>query len=210
MPDRREVIEGVFSVFAMAHTMTFDGPDGLQETRPWDGSPDAPGTFTYASMPCSGKAPVNNVSTDLPALGGAVPGARVPVSTRTHPMSFEVTESEGATCLTGSIALTVCHLGPGPTDEADPVPDVDRDRIRVEWTARIDVRTDELVTWRGTFSLVGGTGTYSQLGGEGDIAGYFFCFDPGGCAALGALHDCQYSMIGRYRVPAAGLPGRAS
>lgn len=45
---------------------------------------------------------------------------------------------------------------------------------------------------------------YTALRGEGEIAGYFFCFEPDGCAALGALRDSQYAMIGRYRVPAGG------
>jgi hypothetical protein len=205
-----DVIEGAFSLFAMVHTMTFDGPDGPQETRPWDGSPDAAGPFTYASKPCSGNAPVNNVSSDLPALGGTIAGSRVPVSTRTQPMTFQVSERHGATCLTGSVALTVCHLGPGSTDEADPVRDPDRDRITFDWSAQVDVRSEELLTWSGTFSLTGGTGAYAQLGGEGDIAGYFFCFDPGGRRALGVFRDGQYAMIGRYRVPRASAPAVTS
>lgn len=207
MASPTEVLEGTFSLFAMVHTMRFDGPDGLQETRPWDGSPTARGPFSYASKPCSGQAPVNNVSTDLPALGGTVAGSRAPISTRTHPMTFEVAEDAedpGTTRLTGSIVLTVCHLGPGPTDEAEPVRDPDRPRISVDWSAQVDVRTDELVTWCGSFALGGGTGPYALLGGEGDIAGYFFSFDAGGRRSLGVFPDGQYAMIGRYRIPRHG------
>lgn len=116
------LIEGDFSLFAMAHTMVFDGPAGRQETLPWNGSPDARGPFTYASLPCTGNAPVNNVSTDLPTLGGALPGGQVPVSTRTHPLRFEVFQAGGIAELRGTITLTVCHLRSGSTPEPDPIP----------------------------------------------------------------------------------------
>lgn len=192
--------EGAFSLFAMAHTMAFDGPAGREETVPWDGSA-VDGPFSYASKPCSGEAPVNNVSTDLPALGGAVADSRVPVSTRTHPLRFHVADDGGTLRLRGSILLTVCQLGPGPTREPDPVADGDKPRIAVEWDAVVDRRAAELVTWRGAFTIAGGTGPYEDLRGEGDIAGYFFCFDPAGCVSLETFRDCQYAMIGRYRVP---------
>lgn len=196
--------EGAFSLFAMAHTMAFDGPAGWEETVPWDGSAVG-GPFSYASKPCSGEAPVNNVSTDLPALGGAVPSSRVPVSTRTHPLRFHVADEDGSLRLRGSILLTVCQLGPGPNTEPDPVAEGDKLRIAVDWDAAVDRRAAELVTWRGTFTIAGGTGRYEALRGEGDIAGYFFCSDPAGCVSLGTFRDCQYAMIGRYRVPGEGI-----
>lgn len=192
--------EGAFSLFAMAHTMAFDGPAGREETVPWDGSAVG-GPFSYASKPCSGEAPVNNVSTDLPALGGVVAGSRVPVSTRTHPLRFHAADDGGILRLRGSVLLTVCQLGPGPTTAPDPVADGDKPRISVDWDAAVDRRAAELVTWRGAFAIVGGTGRYEGLRGEGDIAGYFFCSDPAGCVALGTLRDCQYAMIGSYRIP---------
>lgn len=197
-------VSGVFSLFGMVHTMPFTDADGeQQEAVPWDGSATAGDRFIYASKPCSGNAPVNNLATDLPALGGAVPGSRVPVSVRSHPFRFRATESGGVVRLAGVIALTVCQLRPGSTADSDPVPDSAKARIDVEWDADVDRRSVELVTWRGTFSVRGGTGRYAQLRGEGDIAGYFFCFDPDGCAARGALLDAQYTMIGRYRIPVA-------
>lgn len=201
--------QGVFSLFAMVHTMAFEGPAGREEAAPWDGAAVG-GPFCYASMPCTGEAPVNNVSTDLPALGGTIPGSRVPVSTRTHPLRFEVAAAGGALHLRGSVVLIVCHLRPGATAGDDPTGDGDRPRIEFGWEATVDRRTPELVTWQGSFDIAGGTGRYEALRGEGDIAGYFFCSDPAGCAPLGEYRDCQYAMIGRYRIPAAAVaePGR--
>lgn len=195
-----DVSEGVFSLFAMAHTMTFAGPAGAAETVPWDGLATG-GPYSYAAMPCTGDAPVNNVSSDLPALGGEVTGARAPASTRTHPMRFDVAQDGATFVLDGSLTLTVCHLRPGPTRDPDPVPDHVKPRIAVAWQGRVDRRTPELVSFRGRFAIVGGAGGYERLRGEGDIAGYFFCFDPHGCAALGAFRDCQYALIGSFRVP---------
>ena len=200
-----DVLEDAFSLFAMVHTRPYETPDGLRDTRPWDGSPDAAGVFSYASMPCNGQAPVNNVSTDLPALGGAVPGSRVPVSTRTHPMSFEVGRDGEAVRLRGGIVLTVCHLGPGPTEEGDPVGDLERPRIALEWSATVGARTSGLVTWHGRFTLTGGTGPYAELAGEGDVAGYFFTFERNREAGDDALRDGQYAMVGRYRIPAGAV-----
>lgn len=202
--------QGVFSLFGMVHTMAFGGPAGRQEPAPWDGA-SVGGPFCYASMPCTGEAPVNNVSTDLPALGGTIPGSRVPVSTRTHPLQFEVTETGGGLHLRGSILLTVCHLGPGATAAGDdPAGDTDTPRIEFGWQATVDRRTPELVTWRGSFDIAGGTRSYEALRGGGDIAGYFFCSAPAGCAPLGEYRDCQYAMIGRYRIPTGAVaePGR--
>lgn len=204
------VLEDAFSLFAMVHTRTYDTPDGERETRPWDGSPDAAGVFTYASMPCHGQAPVNNVSTDLPALGGSLAGSAVPVSTRTHPMSFEVVQDGDAVRLQGTIVLTVCHLGPGPTDEADPAPDPERPRITLDWSATVGTRTDDLVVWHGRFTLTGGTGPYAGLAGEGEAAGYFFSFGGNRRPGERVLRDGQYALVGRYRVPAdaaAPAPG---
>lgn len=197
-----EMVEGAFSLFAMVHTMTLEGPEGAVETHPWDGV--AAGGFSYASMPCSGDAPVNNVATDLPALGGTMSGSRVPVSVRSHPLRMEVDASGG---LRGSIALTVCRLGPGPTADPDPVADLAKPRIKVGFEGAVDRRDATFVPWSGTFTLRGGTGRYAQLGGEGHIAGYFFSKDAQEGAARGALLDGQYAMIGRYRIPAPAAGG---
>lgn len=203
--DDAAVIQGAFGLFAMVHTMTYEGPHGAEDTRPWDGSPQPGGPYTYASLPCNAEAPVNNVSSDLPALGGAVAGARAPASTRNHPLRFDVLHDDGALTLQGSIALTVCQRGPGSTAVADAVPDVDKDRIDLAWTARVITRSDELISWRGRVELVGGTGVYQQLRGAGDIAGYFFCFAAEGCAELGVFRDAQYAIVGDYCIPAAAM-----
>jgi hypothetical protein len=202
-----DVLEDAFSLFAMVHTRSYETPDGPRDTRPWDGSAGAAGVFTYASMPCRGQAPINNLSSDLPVLGGALPGGRVPASTRTHPLSFEVERDGDAVRLRGAIVLTVCRLGPGATGEDDPTPDPERPRITLDWTATVGTRTAELVTWHGRFSLTGGTGPYGELAGGGEVAGYFFNFDREGATDDGpALRDGQYALVGRYRVPVAALP----
>lgn len=201
--EAERVLEGDFSVFAMVHTMDFGGPDGRVDPAPWDGSRGARGPFTYASKPCNGDAPVNNVATDLPALGGAVPGSRVPASVRSHPLRFEVTQAGDVTALRGTISLTVCQLRSGSTGDDDPVPDHAKPHIEIGWSGQVSRLGPELVTWRGSFTILGGTGRYARLRGDGDIAGYFFCFDPQGCAPHGVLQDGQYAMIGRYRIPEA-------
>lgn len=202
------VLEDAFSLFAMVHTRSYETAGGPRDTRPWDGSPDATGLFTYASMPCSGQAPVNNMSSDLPTLGGSLPGSRVPASTRTHPMSFEVRRDGGNVRLHGGIVLTVCHLGPGPTAEDDGTPDLERPRITVDWSATVGTRTAALVTWHGGFTLTGGTGPYRRLAGEGDIAGYLFTFDRNRRADDETLlRDAQFALVGRYRIPAPVAPG---
>lgn len=200
------MLEGVFSLFAMVHTMSFEGAAGWEETVPWGGERAGGGPFSYASMPCTGEAPVNNVSSDLPALGGAVPGSRVPVSMRTHPLRFDVAEAGGAVRLRGSITLVVCQLQPGSTATPEPVADGDKPRIEVSWEAAIDRRGRALVSWRGTFALAGGTGRYEPLRGEGEIGGYFFSYQPD----REVFGDGQYAMIGRFRVPddAATARGR--
>lgn len=202
------MLEGVFSLFAMAHTLTFAGPSGPQETVPWDGSARPGGSFTDASRSCSDDAPVNNVSTDLPTLGGAVDGGRAPVSTRTHPMRFDIVEDRDVTRLRGGITLVVCHLASGSTSVPDPTPDHRKPRIEVRWSAQVGARTGEQVSWQGTFEIVGGTATYAALRGEGDIGGCFSCSEARDDAARADLHDCQYAMIGRYRIPAAAVRSR--
>lgn len=117
---------GTVCLDAMAHTRGFVSPDDPRETAPWDGR-TAGGPFSYASKTCGAEAPLNNLSSDLPALGGVLEQGRVPASTRTHPLSFAVSRANGATVLSRMISLVVCQLGTGSTD--DPVADVDRPRI---------------------------------------------------------------------------------
>ncbi len=102
----------------MAHTP--DWPSATDVT-PWDGQSE--GSFTYRGIPCSGNAPVNNISSDLPTYNTRVPGSRSPASTRAHPLQFTV---QGNT-LHGHIAWTVCNLTGGPT--TDGLADTERDKI---------------------------------------------------------------------------------
>lgn len=187
--------EGTFCLFAMVHTLGFVAPDGTRDTVPWDGRTPG-GPFSYASKPCSAEAPVNNVSSDLPVLGGVLEHGRVPASTRTHPLRFAVSRASGATVLRGTISLVVCQLGPGSTTEA--VADVDRPRIEVTWRAPAQRCGARLVTFQGTFAVMGGTGPYRSLQGAGDIGGYFYTADPE--APAGVLLDAQYGLLGRYRL----------
>ncbi|MDP9429447.1 MAG: hypothetical protein M3Q47_11485 [Actinomycetota bacterium] len=196
-------VRGSFSLVAMAHTTQYAGADlAAQQPKPWDGSGQDAGPYRYAGIPCTGNAPVNNISGDLPTFNALVPGSRVPASTRSHPLEFEVTEGEdGVVQMEGSVELTVCQLRPGVTPDPDPVPDPEKDRIRIEWTAQAVEATEETVVWQGSLQIAGGTGPYEQLRGEGRIAGYFFCFAPEGCAELGEFRDVQFTMSGSYTVP---------
>ena len=84
-PRSESGLRGYFSAVLMVHTP--DWP-AATDVKPWDGFTD--GTFTYRSIPCSGNAPVNNISTDLTTYNTQIPGSRVPASTRAHPLEFTV------------------------------------------------------------------------------------------------------------------------
>jgi hypothetical protein len=101
--------------------------------------------------------------------------------------------------LTGRITFDVCSRTGGAT--TDGVPDTAREKIFVDWWARYTRTSPEEVSWSGAFRIAGGTGTYQDLTGNGQISGYFFCFAPQGCAALGNYGDGQYVMIGNYADP---------
>lgn len=206
-----EEIRGSFSMVAMAHTTSYGGAGIEQEARPWDGTAETGGPYRYAAIACSENAPVNNISSDLPSFNTMIPGSRIPASTRSHPLQFDVVEGEGGELqLKGSIELTVCQLRPGVTPDPDPVPDAEKDRIQFEWTADFDEATAESVVWRGQFQIAGGTGPYEDLAGDGTIAGAFLCFAPEGCEELGEFRDVQYSLIGTYRVPTDALDESAA
>jgi hypothetical protein len=198
-----EEVRGSFSLVAMAHTTPYAGADlEEQQPNPWDGGVEGEGPYRYAAIPCTGDAPVNNISGDLPTFNALVPGSRVPASTRAHPLEFTVTEGDdGEMQLEGTLELTVCQLRPGVTPDPDPVPDPEKDRISVEWTAQAVEAAEETVVWQGPLEIVGGTGRYEQLRGEGTIAGYFFCFAPEGCAELDEFRDVQFTMSGSYTAP---------
>ena len=188
-----EGLEGTFGLAAMVHTM--DWPNN-PAVVPWDGKSN--GEFIYRAIPCAGNAPMNNIGTNLPTYNSMIPGSRSPASTRSHPFKFSVKDGK----MSGSIDLTVCKLGPGPT--TDGRPDADRDRISFEFAAESGNRTREEATFSGPFSIKGGTGRYAELRGEGMIRGYFMCFDPKGCAEgnKGMFRDMQYVMEGKYSDPA--------
>ena len=186
-------VEGTFGLAAMVHTP--DWPNNAQVT-PWDGKSD--GEFVYRAIPCAGNAPMNNISSNLPTYNGLIPSSRSPASTRSHPFKFNVKADQ----MTGSIALTVCKLAPGPTNDGRP--DIERDRINIEFTATATRSTPEEATFSGTFVIPGGTGRYEKLTGSGTIRGYFMCFDPKGCVEgnKGMLRDMQYVLEGRFNDPA--------
>ena len=196
---------GTFSLLMMVHTQSSSFGD-LPNVKAWDGR-FRTGRFAYRSIPCSGNAPVINISSDLPTYNGRVRGSRVPASLRAHPFSFRVqrTRSRGRE-MVGTMTLTVCKLGPGPTPTPDPVPDEEKPRIRVTFRARYERMNAETLRYAGTFRIRGGTQRYEDLTGSGEIGGYLFCFNPRGCRALGGEYlDGQMSLQGRYRDPTPQL-----
>lgn len=184
---------GDFNLLAMVHTTPYLDHDlGPQNPVPWDGAEQG-GPFRYAGIPCSGNAPVNNISTNLTTYNSRLPGSRSPASTRSHPLEFTV---EGPK-LHGTLELTACGLRGGPT--TDGVADTQRNRIFFTWEANYEQTSPEEVTWSGTFQITGGTGVYEDLRGYGRVSGYFFCFAPAGCESLDEFRDGQYAMTGKYR-----------
>lgn len=190
---------GDFSLMAMVHTTQYQDADlVMQDPNPWDGSA-ARGPYRYASIACTGNAPVNNISTNLTTYNSRLPESRSPASTRNHPFEFVV---QGPT-LRGSVVLTACQQGPGATESPDPVPDGRKDKIFLNWTATYERTSPEEVSWSGRFAITGGTGIYEDLTGRGAVSGYFFCFADEGCESLGEFRDAQYTMTGTYRDPTA-------
>lgn len=186
--------EGSFGLAAMVHTPNWPNNP---EVAPWDGKSD--GEFVYRAIPCSGNAPMNNISSNLPTYNSLIPGSRSPASTRSHPFKFTVKDGK----MTGTINLTVCKLAPGPTK--DERPDTARDRIYINFQADSKRRSAEETIFSGSFKITGGTGRYAKLAGEGIIRGYFMCFDPEGCGGgpnKGNFRDMQYVLDGNFSDPA--------
>lgn len=194
---------GDFSLQAMAHTSTAQFPT-LFNVKPWDGT--SLGRFSYRSIPCSGNAPVNNISSNLPSYNTRVGESRAPSSTRLHNLSFRVARTKNGTEMLGRTSIVVCQLKSGPTANPDPVSDEVKPRIRVTWRAKFVRDNAESLSFRGTFKLVGGTQRYEDIAGAGTIAGYLFCFAPEGCAGSGGRFlDAQVSMQGNYQDPTPQL-----
>jgi len=189
-------IQGSFHLLAMAHTALWPGNAGVV---PWNGQSD--GDYVYRAIPCSGNAPVNNLSSNLPSYNSLIAGSRSPASTRSHPFRFTVSNGH----LDGAIDLTVCQLAPGPCE--DGLDDAQRDRIHVRFEAQAS-RGDAVaeVTFSGRFVIAGGSGRYEQLSGEGTIQGSFFRLprsdDPTDQGSSVMLRDVQYVLVGTFTDPA--------
>jgi hypothetical protein len=201
----RTGVNGRFSLMMMSHTSSDAGP--LPGVNPWNGSRQPSSQrFAYRSIPCSGPAPVNNISSDLPSYNARVSGSRVPSSVRAHPFSFRVVRARGGGSeMRGAITFTVCKLASGATPTPDPIPDAQKPKIRVAFRATFAKTSVEEVHYSGTFRLIGGTGRYRDLTGAGRIEGYLFCFAPEGCRPGGKLLDEQYTLQGNFRDPTPQL-----
>lgn len=186
-----------FSLILMVHTL--DSP----KTTPWDGKLANDGKiFTYRSIACTGNAPVNNISSDLPSFNGRVAGSSLPNSLRGHPFAFRTVKTKrNGWMLRGIITIKVCKLGSGPTQSPDPVPDEQKPQINVKFLVKPKKVNGDDLHFSGKFQLRGGTGRYEGLTGSGQIAGYFLCFASGGCKQFGYYHDVQFVMHGTYKSP---------
>ena len=198
-------VSGRFSLVMMSHTTSAGAQ--LPGVNPWNGSRQASNErFAYRSIPCSGPAPVNNLSTDLPSYNGRVAGSRLPNSARAHPISFRVVRVRGGGSeIRGNITLTVCKLASGPTATPDPIPDAQKPKIRVFFRAGFARTSLQEVSFSGTFKLIGGSGRYRDLTGAGRIAGYITCFGEQGCGPDRTLLDTQYTLQGNFRDPTPQL-----
>jgi hypothetical protein len=197
-------VNGQFSLIIMTHT-TNSSFGNLPGVNPWNGARRRGERFVYRSIPCSGMAPVNNISSDLPSYGGRVEGSRVPSSVRAHPMAFTLRKREGRWQMKGRFRFTVCKLGSGPTPADDPVPDAQKPKFNVTFVASFRRISAEVLRFAGSLRLRGGTGRYEDLTGAGQIAGYLFCFAPEGCTPNGRYLDAQMVMHGNYRDPTPQL-----
>ena len=208
-PGKRPAVRGMsgkFSLIMMVHTS--DGGYGtLPGVNPWNGSLHPGAHYVYRSIPCSGDAPLNNISSDLPSFEGRVPGSRSPSSLRAHPFAFRLhkTKTQGWRMI-GAIKLTVCQLKGGPTFKFDPITDELKPKITVNFDAAPRRITPEILHFDGTFKLSGGTQRYHALTGAGKISGYLFCFAVKGCQATGGRYlDGQFVMQGDYADPTPQL-----
>jgi hypothetical protein len=202
---KRAGVAGDFSLIMMAHTSSSTFGD-LPGVNPWDGKRRAGTTFRYRSIPCTGLAPVNNISSDLPSYGARVPESKAPSSLRAHPFQFKLRKVDGKWQMRGKMTLTVCQLKGGPTPDPDPVPDADKPKINLDFTATFNKHSSENLNWSGTFRLRGGTGRYEDLTGSGTIGGYLFCFAPDGCKKIGKGYlDTQMVLKGKYEDPTPQL-----
>lgn len=184
-------MSGDFSLMAMVHTTSsFDQQRQVLEPKPWDGSGEG-AAFRYSSAPCSGNAPLNNISSNLTTYNSRLPGSLSPASTRNHPLEFDARNGT----LRGRIVLTACQLQRGATADA-PESDAAKPKIFFDWIAKYTKTSEHEAAWSGTFKITGGTGTYEGIKGSGSISGYFFCFS--GCSGE-QLTDGQYTMNGKYR-----------
>lgn len=202
-------VGGDFSLIQMIHTTASTPNFTVPATNPWNGSRTTGKNFTYRGIPCTGAAPVNNIASDLPTYGARVQGSRAPSSMRAHPFRIRLRRArEGGWEMLGRVRFTVCKLSGGPTPAPDPVPDADKSKIDMRFKARFNRVSVENLNWSGTFTLNGGTGRYEDLEGSGQIAGYFFCFNPQGCGGTGRNYlDGQFVMDGEYRDPTPQLAG---
>lgn len=194
-------VNGKFSMVIMAHTGGSPGAYEVTDAEAPQSGLEPGDEFTYRSIECSGAAPVNNISSDLPSYGARIQDSRVPVSMRAHPLSFEVLEVEDDEVrVSGRMTATVCKLGPGPTPEDDPVADEDKPVIHFDFTGTADQVSDDSTTFDGEFEIAGGTGRYDGLSGSGEMTGYLFCFAPEGCED-GTFDDSQFVLKGDYSHP---------
>jgi len=197
-------VSGNFSLQAMMHTSTAQFPQ-LPGVRPWNGR-TRDEVFAYRSIPCSGNAPVNNISSNLTSYNGRVRDSRVPSSTRLHPFRFRARKVGRFVQITGRTTITVCQLKGGPTPNPDPVSDAIKPKIQIAFRARYRRENAEHLRFAGTFKIKGGTQRYADLTGSGTIAGYLFCFAPQGCGGTGGnFLDGQVSMQGSYADPTPQL-----
>lgn len=201
--------EGRFSLVMMVHTtgnQFGNTPGPLPGVNPWDGRRQIGDVFAYRSIPCTGNAPVNNISTDLTTYNARVEGSRVPASVRAHPFAFRLVRTRAGMRMRGYIEFVACKMGPGVVAAPDPLPDNQKPRIRARFTAEYERLNAETVHFDGSFKLRGGTQRYEGLTGSGNISGYFLCFAPEGCAAGGGrLLDGQFTMQGTYADPTPQL-----
>lgn len=191
-------IQDDFNLLQMVHTDTPETNPAAGPPIPWDGN--SPGLYRYNSRDCHNpNVPVNNISTNLVSYNSRY--GRSPASTRSEPLEFRVVHGDAAeeSRIQGSITLVVCKEPPNQGPATDPIPDAEKNKIFIHFTATAEEDSREEVHFRGPFHIVGGTGVYADMTGEGLIHGYFMCLQ-GQCGGEN-YRDGQYALTGFYNDP---------
>ncbi len=190
-PPNAEGVSGRITFRPHTHTQgnTPSGAPTLFATDPAP-VPLTEGDYSYSAIPCTIRAPFNDISLDF---NPAYPGLADPASTRSL-IELTVVDAEAGT-IEGTVTSIVCATG---------------EQITYAFNGRFTRVSDDLSAFVGTFEISGGTGQFSDLEGSGRVRGALTCLDPvlaragaENCADLGFYSDAVMTLRGSFTDPTA-------